>query len=62
MSLQELVNKHGFGIKVTSNKLGWPDFLIVKEDGDCYAVMYINGQSGRVLKDCSSTNDYELVK
>lgn len=63
MSLRELVEQHGFGIKVSAK--GNRPFIIVEEslfNSDYYRIEYTDGSGGgRVLKECPSTNDYELI-
>lgn len=63
MSLKELVELHGFGVKVKSDSFAFKDhpFTIISEDpmnNDCYIVQYESGHRGPVLKECKQTNDY----
>jgi hypothetical protein len=68
-SLKELVEKHGFGIVVQSFDKYNPPFTIIgeNENPNCYNAEYSHpvykGKSVLiVLKECLSTNDYELVE
>jgi hypothetical protein len=65
MSLKELVEKHGFNIRVQSYSLSNPSFIILREaeDDRFYYVQYFGSMLiGRVLKECIGTNDYHFVE
>ena len=64
MSLEQLVKKYGFNIRVTSSDRVYQHypFTILYEDGPhSYAVMYDDGTYSSVMRSVPGCNDYNLI-
>lgn len=64
MSLEALVYKFGFNIRVASTDQTYKDgaFTILSEDGpQSYSIMYDDGTMASVMRSCEGYNDYDII-